>query len=239
MPDFSNKYGNQARNLWRKVYGYRNHKPNETSIVDADTSVTYSIDRSKTVRHRDYYIINGYVGATIEIPGPIILAEYDEGLIAVNGTDSGIQGFFNFAFSSLPYVVLTVESASINGENVQIYGSTFDTLGFIFGLSAPFSGTVRYRAIYSPTYPAYVTSSYTASITASAGNAVVTGQHSYTASYDALPGTPFRFLQTSWNDSGDLGNDVAFSTQTTGSSTATVELSSELSSDINFIAFYE
>lgn len=242
MTDYSNKYGNRAKSLWRKVYGYRSYKPNETTIVDSETSVTYSIDLNKTVRHRDYFLIDGFVGASIQEPAPpLILAEYDEGIISVTDPNFPPTAFFNFEFSSSPIIVLTVESASFWGENLQIYGKDITTTDFTFEMSAPFLGTIRYRAIYSPTYPAYATSSYTSSITASAGIASGGGLSYYTASYAALPGAPFKFLQTGWDDGfppNTLGPDVWFTTETSSSVQTTVNFSSELNTDIHFIAFY-
>lgn len=244
MTDFSNKYGNRAKNLWRKVYGYRNHKPSETTIVETDTGVTYSLDLNKTIRHRDYFIIDGYVGASVTIPTPtssIILAEYDEGLFELTEESSYSQVYFNFTFSSTPIVVLTVESASKNGENLQVYGKFVQTNQFVFETSAPLSGTIRYRAIYSPTYPAYATSSYTSSITASAGTSNGAGNSYYTASYSALPGSPFKFLQTGWDNSAPaltLGQNIWFTTETSSSTAATVNFSSQMNADIHFIAFY-
>lgn len=246
MTDFSNKYGNRAKNLWRKVYGYRNYQPSETTIVEADTGVTYSIDLNKTIRHRDYFIIDGYVGPLIASQGgtsssPYPTAEYDEGLFYITEESSFNQVYFSFMFSSTPIVVLTVESASRGGTNLQLYGKTTLTDQFFFETSAPFSGTIRYRAIYSPTYPALATTAYTTSITASAGTTNGGGATYYTASYSALPGTPFKFLQSGWDNSypaQTLGPDIWFTTETSSSTAATVHFSSEMNADIHFIAFY-
>lgn len=246
MADFSNKYGNRAKNLWRKVYGYTNKKPELTAIVDTVTSITYSIDLNKTLRHRDYYLIDGYVGPTIETPVPPpepVTWEYEEEVVGIGGDgESTIGGTINFInqFSVVPIVVLSIESASLWGENLNIFGTDVTTTSFSYALSSEFLGTIRYRAIYSPTYPAYVTSAYTASITASAGTTITNGESYYTASFAALPATPFKFMQTAFGDiTGTLGPDVAFSTQTSSSSEATSEISSYLSGTVHYIAFYE
>lgn len=229
------KYGS-GRNLWRKVYGYQNKKPQVSEIIDVSSNVTYSLDLNKTLRHRDFYIIKNIISETPVAPATP-LAEYDEGLIHFFSISDTGTGSFNFTFSNNPIVVLTVESASLYGENVNIFGFSYNTSGFTFGLSAPFTGSIRYRAIYSPTYPAYATSSYSASITASAGSVTVTNQTYYTASFSALPGNPFKFLDTAW-DIGTLHN-VFLETQTSSSNSATVEISNELNSLIHFIAFYQ
>lgn len=233
----NNRYGS-GRNLWRKVYGYQNNKPRVVEVIDTLAAVTYSLDLNKTIRHRDFFIIsdvsNG--GGEIYIP-PEVLGEYDEGIVSMSYATAG-TGSFNFTFTSAPYIVLSVDSASFFGENVNIHGFTYTTTGFTFGTSAPFVGTIRYRAIYSPTYPAYCTSSFTSSITASAGSANPGGLSYYTASFDALPGAPFSFRDTAWDSLNRQDVDVKLQPQTSSSSDATVEISSPMGSEIHFIAFY-
>lgn len=242
MSDDNNaKYGGNARNLWRKVYGYQNNKPQVVSIVDPQTQVTYSLDLNKTLRHRDYFIIKGVNSGTQLVETGSVITEYDEGVYAINSlTDQG-TGSFNFTFSSNPYVVLTVESASLYGESLNLFGGNITTSGFTFGLSAPFTGSIRWRAIYATSYPAYVTSAYTASITASAGAVAPLGQTYYTASFATLPGVPFKYLDTSWEYMGisDGTADVALTTDTLSANTATVEISAPSDATIEFIAFYD
>lgn len=218
------------------MYGYAPNKPQVVAIIDSQTQTTYSLDLNRTVRHRDYFIIKDVLSGAIE--GGITYAEYDEGLITFATPSDVGTGSFSFSFSSNPIITLTVESASLNGENVNVYGYNFSTTGFTFGTSAPFVGTIRYRAIYSPTYPANATSIYTGSMLVSAGEQTVAGVANYTASFSALPGTPFKFLDTTWNTLGNGDVDVWTETQTSSSSTATIEISSPYSSLIHFQAFY-
>lgn len=235
-----NRYGS-GKNLWRKVYGYNNPKPRVVVVIDTVAAVTYSLDLNKTLRHRDFFIIKDRTsGGDIEaVVIPPNLAEYDEGLINFSSIAESGSGNFHFTFSGTPYVVLTVESASLYGENLNVFGTALNTTAFNFSLSAPFTGSVRYRAIYSPTYPAYVTSAYTASITASAGSANPGGLDYYTASFAGLPGPTFKFLDTVWDLAGLNMGDVGLVTQTSSSNNATVEISSPgLDASIHFIAFY-
>lgn len=250
--DINNKYGGNARNLWRKVYGYQNNKPQVVSVVDSITQVTYSLDLNKTLRHRDFFIIQGLnSGSQLEVSesSGYAIGEYDEGLFHFSSiTDQG-TGSFNFTFSNFPIVVLSVESASLYGEGVNVYGGNITPSGFTFGMSAPFSGSIRWRAIYATSYPALCTSSYTASITASAGSVSMTGQAYYTASFATLPGVPFSYRDTAWTgipmipppDVGSVTNseDVALIHQTSSSNSATVEISGPTFATIEFIAFYD
>lgn len=237
------KYGGKSRGLWRKVYGYSVNKPQVVAFVDSTTNTTMSVDLNRTLRHRDYYIIDGIIAGETNFtppapPDPIYaMAEYDEDLVSMAASDIG-TGFFNFNFTQTPIVVLSVEDDSEHGNNVQIYGLSLSTSSFTFGLSAPFTGNVRYRAIYGTTYPASATSSFTGSITASAGSTNPGGQAYYTASFAALPGVPFRFLQTAWDFNGNMDVDVGLQTQSSSSSGATTEISAPMSSSIHYIAFY-
>jgi len=241
--DQNNKYGGNARNLWRKVYGYHNNKPQVVSIVDPQTQVTYSLDLNKTLRHRDFFIINGVnSGSQVIITSSFAFAtaEYSEGIFTLPSLGTSGTGSFGFTFSHQPYVVLSVESASIYGGNLNLYGGNITTTGFTFDFSAPFSGSIRWRAIYSPTYPAVATSAYTASITASAGSVAPGGKSFYTASFATLPGLPKFYYDTAWANVGinDGSADVAFSHQTSSSNSETVEISAPTNTTIDFIAFY-
>jgi hypothetical protein len=234
----NNRYGSN-KNSWKKVYGYSSHKPRETTIIDTANSVTYSLDLNKTLRHRDFFIIKSLTsGAFEEIPippAPVATTEYDEGVVHFAGISDVGTGSFNFTFSGSPYVVLTIESSALYGNNLNVWGESLSTAGFTFGLSAPFTGSIRYRAIYADTYPAYVTSAYTASITASAGTYSAVAESFYTASFAALPSTTSLFLNSAWGTTGQ--QDVALQPQVSSSAQATVEFSSPTTSTIYFIAF--
>jgi len=104
MASNRSKYG-KNKNLWRRVYGHKRRKPEITSFVDASTNVTVSYDLHRIYRDRDYFIIKSAIPASlVTTPTPIILAEYDEGLVAFNNTTSGTRNF-NFIFSNAPDAV--------------------------------------------------------------------------------------------------------------------------------------
>lgn len=244
MSDEGKKYGSSARGLWRRVYGYQNSKPQLVEVIDTQTSVTRSIDLNKTIRHRDYYIVDGITANFAPFVPPVppptgSLAEYDEGIVEVNTSAFVYAGNFNFTFSDNPIIALSIEDAALHGGNLNVFGISLNTSQFTFSFSSDFSGSIRYRAINAPTYPAYVTSAYTASITASAGTASPGGLSYYTASFSALPSTPFSFRETPWYLGLNVsqGPDVATFPQTSSSVGATSEFSSELQSTMHFIAF--
>lgn len=233
----NDKYS-KNRNLWRKTYGFRRRKPDVRTLVDPDTQVTYSLDVNKVIRDRDFFIIRGRnISQSLNL-GSLQVAEYDEGLVWFNGTTTYSEPF-NFTFSGTPYVVLTPEDGNdvvINPHGISITTTTVD-----FGVSAPFSGAVRYRAVYSPNgYPAVATSSFSSSFTCSAGSATLTQESLYTAVYANLGfGAPTEFRQTAW-DVNSL-NDTDIYLEEVGSRGLAANaniLSAPLSNEIHFIAVF-
>lgn len=84
----------------------------------------------------------------------------DEGLIIFNN-ESEKTVSFNFVFPDEPHAIVFSLSDTTNGQ-VYSQGGTFTSASFDINISAPWSGSIRYRAIWSnvrPNYPATVTSS--------------------------------------------------------------------------------
>ena len=171
----------------------------------------------------------------------MLLGEYDEGLIYYINSDS-TNFSFNFTFSNTPYVVFSMEESAPTGSNLQnvnVFGLAKNTSGGIVGLSAPFSGTVRYRAAWASSFPANFTSSFTASITASAGTIGVNYGVAYTASFAALTGVPSEFRNSTFNLSGS-GQPNVFLDPDEGTFTNTAvngSISAPYSGVIDFIAY--
>lgn len=236
------KYG-ANRNLWRKYYpvGAPRREPQNVTLVDPYTAVTYSLNLQTTIRHRDFFeIIQATTGTSNVVP-VLVLGEYDEGLIHFNNTDS-TSFSFNFVFSNTPYVVFSMEQSAPTGanlENVNVFGLSKTVSGGMVGLSAPFSGTVRYRAAYSPTFPANFTSSFTASIVASAGTIPINYGVAYTASFAALTGPPVEFRNTPFNTSGSGQPDVWLDPDelTFANNSVNGSISAPYSGTIDFIAY--
>ena len=250
----NNKYGSN-RNVWRKSYGTGQAKRppqlftydvydvvNEPTNFDPITgkplvSSSYTIDLQSTVRHRDFFKTFGKTGA-------VVIGEYDEGLIHFNNTDTNSFSF-NITFSSNPYLVFSVnEEASTvqNTTNINIYGISVNTAGGVLGLSAPFSGTIRYRAAYSDTFPAYFYGR-SGSITPTSGwfvasaNKLTPDNQSYlSASWDALLGSFPYVFQTPFDDNSNFDANVAIQLVSLYNSGAMDELSAPMSSSIYILA---
>lgn len=197
----NDKYG-KNRNLWRKVYPSGVRRPPELQQIVTEQGVTYSLDLNKTIRHRDYFeVINFQSGAVGESPPPPpVFGEYDEGLIHFN--NESIKSFnYNFAFSATPIVVFTIENPaggiSLQDSNNFAYaGQSLSNTNGILYLSSEYSGTMRYRAVYSSTYPIVCTSPFTASFTCSAGQLVGTDTPGGTVpvSWSPLAASPDVFI---------------------------------------------
>lgn len=240
MSNNRSKY-RRNRQLWRKVYGPRRRKPDTTTFVDPVTSASVTFDLHRTVRHRDYFIIraHGEITSSIIIPD-IPIAEYDEGLVSFSGTDSASTGF-SFCFSGTPdAVVLTVDPTGDNSDYIIPYGLTFNSCSMSIGLSAPFTGDIRYRAVYSSEgYPAYASSSLTPSsgtFLLSAGSVTPAGTTNYTATYPNVGGTPSVFYKTAWDFSSNNDVDVFISEENSTATATSGEISAPLSNPIYFIA---
>lgn len=231
--------------MWRKAYpiGLPNRPPNAiTATKLGENGVLYdtTLDLNKTVRHRDLYRILGDIAPS----SATSFGEYDEGLITFN--NETFKSFsYNITFSADPIAVFTVNSSTIAGQdNVNIYGLSRNTTGGIVALSAPFTGTIRYRAVYSPSYPEYFMG-VGASIAPTNGifKATATGgvpdNVSYkTFTWSALSSVPSAVYTTPYDDFGNYDADVALaiSAGTLTAAGALVEISAPISSSIYVLA---
>lgn len=239
----NNKYINN-RNLWRKSYpiGIPRRPPvliTETKIGNDGNTYSTTLDLNQTIRHRDSYELLGEAF-------PVTLGEYDEDLIHFN--NETYKSFtYNFTFSNNPTVVFsqgTAAPAQLNTENVNIFGISRNTTGGVVALSAPYSGTIRYRAAYAPSYPSYFTGSI-ASIAPTAGIFIasvdrkVPDNESYiTASWATLATPGPLVFPSPYDDNSNFDANVAlegtFATLT--NSGEVIEISAPMSSSIYVLA---
>lgn len=233
----NNKYGGN-RNSWRRVYPRARRKPVVETFIEALTAVTFSYDLNKTYRHRDFFIIKSPTSGSFGTP--IVLAEYDEGLINFENTDFQIQGFTS-CFSNIPdAVVLTVEPVSDFSNNIIPYGISFTSCSMSIGLSAKFSGSIRYRAIYSSTgYPAFATSSFAPSsgvFTVIAGHVTASNTDNFTVPHDFGGPSPNAVRMTTWDDFVNYDVDVYIG-KSVGVTGSDVNLSAPIDNILYYIAF--
>lgn len=232
----NNKYA-ANRNAWRRVYPRARRKPVVETFVETLTAVTFSYDLNKTYRHRDFFLIKNIPSGTYG--AEVILAEYDEGLINFNNSDFQIQGF-STCFSQIPdAVVLTVEPASNNSHNIIPYGLSFTACSMSIGLSANFSGSIRYRAVYSSTgYPAIVTSSFapgSGAFAVMAGNVTASNTDNFNVPHNFVGPGPSAVRMTTWDMFANYDVDVYIG-KTVGVTGSDVQLSAPMNNILFYIA---
>lgn len=235
-------------NLYRKTYGYIRRKPDTFSFVDINSGVTRSFDFQKIVRDRDFFVVeNGGSLFVAAVPPsgspepPVDFGEYDEGVVTFNFTDSATQSF-NFTFSSTPYVVFSIaepaDAPGIEGwENIIAYGLTVSTTGFDIGTSAPYSGDIRYRAVYASSYPAIVSSSFTGSAFMVSATSSVPGASEVDITYSELTSSFSRVLFTAFDTFGNGDVNVSLTSSFADADNVILTSSAELNSPIHVIAF--
>lgn len=234
----------QNRNNWRKSYpiGIPRRPPaivTETKVGTDGNAYTTTLDLNQTIRHRDVYFLQGDIAA-------IGLGQYDEDLIHFN--NETLKSFnYNFTFSGNPTVVFSqgdAAPAQPNTQNLNIFGISRTTAGGVVALSAPYSGTIRYRAAYAPSYPSYFTGSI-ASIAPTAGvfiasvdNRMPDNESFVTSSWAVLASAVPTSFKSPYDDNSNFDANVALSTKigTLNSSGEVIEISAPMSSSIYVLA---
>ncbi len=225
-----------SRQRIRRVYGYQRAQPQTIVLTDVKLGNSRSLDAGSLMIHRDFFIINAASGSIYNAP-PVIFAEYDEDLISFNWEDTA-SDTFNITFSNTPIVVLTMESTVLGLENVQPYVLSYTTNTLTIGVSALYSGSVRYRAIYSPTYPCVVQRNIlepTLYYNASAGTINPAGTSNFSSAYTPLQvGPPTDFFMSSYGSGGQADLNIVSSSYDL--TTVQGELSSHFNESINYLA---
>lgn len=180
-----------SRQRLRRVYGAERAPSDKVEFVEAATNISRSFDASQLMVHRDFFIIFAPSGSNPETP-PAVYGEYDEDFVDFNWTSEATRPF-NITFSQPPIVTLEVENFNTGLEGVQPFLVSYDNGQLTVGLSALHSGSIRYRAIYAPSYPSVVRRTVlepTLYYTASAGYVDLSGQSEFTATYNAVTDPP-------------------------------------------------
>ena len=187
------EYFQRSRGRFKRITGYDRQPQQIITIVE--NNVTNSYNQNLYSVHRDFYFIQSANNGTTASSGPVF-ALYDEDYIVFTGGSTASKTF-NILFSSTPAITLEIEplDAWNDMENVIPVITALSPSSVTVALSAEFSGSVRYRAVYSPSYPALVVRSvlepslqYTAlSVVSMSLSGSMT---SFTASFPALGSPP-------------------------------------------------
>lgn len=223
-----------SRQRIRRVYGYQRTQP-QTIVLTDNTGNSRTLPAGSLLLHRDFFIVNAPSGSSGLIPSDY--AEYDEDLILFNWQDEATDTF-NITFTGNPIVVLSMETTALGLENVQPYILSYNTSGLTIGVSALYSGSVRYRAIYSPTYPCVVQRNILEPglyYNASAGTINPAGASNFSSAYTPLQiGPPTSFFMSSYGSGGQADLNIVSSSYDL--TTVQGELSSHFNESINYLA---
>lgn len=162
--------------------------------------------------------------------------QYDEDEVVFAGETSKAVNF-NLSFDGTPFVTVTA-TATDEGSNVNVFVTTPTTNGMVINTSAPYTGTVTYRAIYSSTYPVYVRRAplhSTETYYASAG-AITPASPEFTLSFSALDSTPTAlFLSPVDSNNNGMANVAVVSTGSIVGTTMPVSTSALLLGQMHYL----
>lgn len=235
MPDF----GSSNRGRFKKVVGYERYKsPIVTAVIN---TITRSFWSNNLAVHRDFYLIEDHLGlsvATSSSEPSYPTGEYEEDLVWFDN-ETAVLKVFASPFTATPVVTLEVQPAS-GYENINCFFELIDDSTIIVGTSAPFSGSIKYRAIYGATYPVIVQRSPllpSMYYTASAGKVSVVSSNTFTGSFASFGSVPSDVFVTGYDIIGNGTANVGFIPTNTFDDTAVSgDLSSYLTNVIEFMA---
>jgi hypothetical protein len=230
------------RNRYRRVYGFQRLPPDERPFIDPLTNQTSSVDLTRFLRDRDYFVIDKIFEVSAVGPIGYPFAEYEEDLIYLN-YESLKTVNFSTPFTSTPIVTLDIWPDGENTDFIVPFILSVTNAAMVIGVSAETSGVLRYKAIYNGgSYPAQVTRSpLFPSVTtiAAAGSQPITNQNiislPFTEYQTANPGILPEFSVTA-QDIGDKQVDVHISQDSVAMSGSDIHLSSDFTGYINYIA---
>lgn len=233
------------RARFRKVYPYGNtRRPDVRSFVDAITNTTKSFDFQKIQHDYPYYSVPTYLSTSWAMSGGISYATFLEATETfTNQTSYTVT--FSTPFGGTPYLAFAPSQSQFSGSdgqetpNVAWWVTGLTSGGFTANFSAPFTGKITYRGVYTTgSYPIYVNRNTDLSGSyawVSAGSSSLTNQSSLSMSFAALPSLP-EFLN--YNPVGSTSDElnIGQTIWAVSNSYAVNELSAPFTGIIHFLA---
>lgn len=222
----------------RKVYGYQRYEPKNTQVVIDENGTVQTIDISKIKIDRQFYLMPGKKEYATLPTSSFFSGEYLEDIFSVSSFATASSITFSTPFSSKPIVTIEFLTSSNNLYNISNFVKNITTAGFDIQYSSEFSGSFVYRAVYAANYPIIVerlprlSSNY---YTASAGTASLNNSDNSTITYNSLLGDPtelFLGLEDGGTNLSQVYPSLFGSLSTT---TASINISSQTDSTLNFI----
>jgi hypothetical protein len=224
------------RNKFRRVYSFGGRPaPNNQTYLDSITGLPHTRDFNQILRDRDYYLIS-----KMETAYTASLAQYYENTVNLNNA-SLYSVSFPGIFSQTPIVTLFADPTTFPPGFVIPYLTAVTVSGFTFGLSAPATGTLVYKAVnlIKGTYPCTVTRaplfpSTTGQV--SAGSVSLVASTNVTMSFAPVAGsTSLSNFSYTTQDTGNLDADVYLLDTSFSSGNSTAEISAPFTGTVNFI----
>jgi hypothetical protein len=227
-------------NRKKKTYSLNRSQPAKVIATVVDGKVEYFDETLVTVDNPYYQLQTATSQGIPPPPPPPPPAEYDEDVIEFNWTDSE-EVSFNIIFSNTPYLTLEVLPAE-GFENIAFFANNLSVSGCFAHVSAPFSGQLVYRAIYSTVFPVVierVVVSNSFYYTASAGYIPASSNSEFNATYAQLSPATYPahvfFTPIDDNNNGDAGVAVV-ETGSIGLTNTPVSYSAPVYNSIHYFA---
>lgn len=177
-------------------------RPDIRSFIDPLTNTTQSLDFQKIIRDRSFYIVNQNQELTFPPADPPVV-QYLEVTVGPFSSSLYQDIIFPTPFSGAPYVAFEPSQSQFIGTDgeetpsVAWWITDLGVTGFRANFSAPFTGKITYRGVYTAgSYPVYVNRATNLSGTfawCAAGQMSAGGGSSVTMSWATLPDNP-KFL---------------------------------------------
>jgi hypothetical protein len=230
--------GLKSKSRLRRTYGYERYEPRPETIVYND-GTTRLIDLTKFSIDRQYYLLAGPIQFNSSSSSSTLpFGEYEEFTYAFSSFATGSSISFLTPFTVKPILTVEINDSTNNLQNVSFFLKNVSETSFNIEFSSQFSGSIKYRAIYSSTYPAIVERTPDMPLnyfTASAGTSLINNESSKTITYAALPEAPTSLFY-SLEDTGNNLSQVALELSgNINSTTSNINISSNTVSNINFI----
>jgi hypothetical protein len=221
-----------GRNTLKKTYQSRSQPKSWYQQSFSDTEPAEWFDRVHAYR---ISAESGIVRNPFEIY--FDYGQYDEDVVLFGGETSKAVSF-NLIFDSAPIVVLSITS-NTEDSNLNSFVSSLSSTGMVINTSAPFSGSIVYKAIYASSYPVYVrrTPLYSSGTYYASAGSIAPNDTEFVVNFANLGTSTVSTFLTPVDIDGAGGANVAF--VATGSATASsmpVSMSSHLVGRVHYLA---
>jgi hypothetical protein len=228
-------------NRKKKTYSFNRSQTSQIVSASVNGNIEY-FDATLVAVDSPFYVLDipNSQGVPPPPPPPPLFGEYDENVIDFTWEDTKSVSL-NLTFSSEPVVTLQVLPA-LGYENIIAFLGSVSSNSITVNLSAPHSGQIVYRAIYSAIYPTVVSRSVVSTsyfYTASAGYNDLINQDEVLTNYSLLTASTapvnMFFTTRDINSNGDA--DVAIvDSSSFGLTSTAVSFSAPITNRVYYLA---